>query len=357
MSKSTAAKKNTAPDQFISLYRKYRPETFKDVIGQEQVTDVLQEAIKQEKIGHAYLFCGSRGTGKTSVARIFAKAIGTTQNDLYEIDAASNTSVEDIRELNEAVNTIPFESKYKVYILDEVHMLSKSAFNAFLKTLEEPPKHVIFILATTEMEKLPDTIVSRCQSYVFKQPNIDILKKVVLDVAKKEEVEIETAAAELVALLGDGSFRDTLSILQKVLTLSSDKKISLDEVEKVTGAPKSELLFGVVEAVFTKNIDQALEHLTRARNEHIDMKVMSKLLLARLRYILLATVSPKQAEQVAKEFSTHEQGKLAELLKTLTPQIGEIVKALYIFLEASQQVGKTYISTLPLELAIIKLLS
>ncbi|MFA6415102.1 MAG: AAA family ATPase, partial [Candidatus Paceibacterota bacterium] len=143
-----------------SLYRMYRPATFSDVVGQEQVTKPLEEAAKSNSIGHAYLFAGSRGLGKTSVARIFAAAIGCTENDLYEIDAASNNSVEDIRALAEGVYTLPFASPYKVYILDEVHMLSKGAWNAFLKTLEEPPAHAVFILATTELEKVPETVQS-----------------------------------------------------------------------------------------------------------------------------------------------------------------------------------------------------
>lgn len=354
MKKSADSKNSSSSnhsDHFISLYRKYRPETFKDVVGQEHVTDLLAESIKQGKLGHAYLFCGSRGTGKTSVARIFARAIGTTANDLYEIDAASNTSVEDIRALNEAVNTIPFESQYKVYILDEVHMLSKSAFNAFLKTLEEPPKHVIFILATTEMEKLPETIVSRCQSFVFKQPTVEMLKKVVVDITKKEGAKIEPAAAELVALLGDGSFRDTLSMLQKVLSLSADGEMTLAEVEKVTGAPKSDIVFGLVEAIASKNIEQAMAQLAQARDAHLDMKVLAKLLLARLRYLLLKSVAPAQAKQ-AQEFTQDEQKKL----DALTIDTATAVKALYGVLEASNQLGKTYISTLPLELALLRLI-
>lgn len=340
-------------ETFISLYRKYRPASFSDVIGQEQVVSVLEQSIKQGKLAHAYLFCGSRGTGKTSIARIFAKAIGTTTNDLYEIDAASNTSVEDIRQLNEAVNTIPFESTYKVYILDEVHMLSKSAFNAFLKTLEEPPKHVIFILATTEMEKLPDTIVSRCQTFVFKKPTAEMLKDVVADISKKEGVKMEGAAAELVALLGDGSFRDTLSILQKVVTLSTDKAITLDEVEKVTGAPKSSLVLSFVEAVANKDVPGALNTLSNASAEHIDMKVYNKLVLARLRYLLLRLAAPAVATAEASTgiFTSDELKRLDALKVDQT----YLVKVLYSFLDAGQQIGKSHISTLPLELAVSKL--
>ncbi|MFA6992937.1 MAG: AAA family ATPase, partial [Candidatus Gracilibacteria bacterium] len=151
-----------------ALYRKYRPQSFKDVIGQDHVVKTLEGALKLGNIFHAYLFAGSRGTGKTTLARIVAAELGASGNDIYEIDAASNNGVDEMRALNEAVNTMPFNSPYKVYIFDEVHMFSKSAFNALLKTLEEPPKHVIFILATTEMDKLPETVVSRCQVFQLK---------------------------------------------------------------------------------------------------------------------------------------------------------------------------------------------
>src|SRR3990167_9050549 len=156
------------------LYRAYRTQSFKEVRGQSQVVDVLAKAIKNNKPAHAYLFAGGRGTGKTSVARILARELGVSDKDLYEIDAASNTGVENIRELREGVNTVPFESPYKFYIIDEAHMLSKAAFNAFLKTLEEPPPHAIFVLATTEREKIPDTIQSRCETYAFKQPTREV---------------------------------------------------------------------------------------------------------------------------------------------------------------------------------------
>ena len=180
----------------MSLYQKYRPKNFKEVIGEDHIIKVLSGAIKLGNISHAYLFSGSRGTGKTSVARIFDQEIGTSADDLYEIDAASTNSVDDIREINEAVHTLPFKSKYKVYIIDEAHMLSKSAWNAFLKTLEEPPAHVVFILATTELEKVPETVISRCQTFVFKQPNQSVLKDFAQMIGKKEGIILEPDAAD-----------------------------------------------------------------------------------------------------------------------------------------------------------------
>jgi DNA polymerase III subunit gamma/tau len=236
----TAAMSKEAKHQ--TLYRQYRPAGFDEVRGQEQVTGVLGKAIKNKKIGHAYLFCGTRGTGKTSVARILARELGVSEKDLYEMDAASNRGIDDIRELREGVYAMPFESPYKFYIIDEAHMLTKEAWNAFLKTLEEPPAHAIFVLATTEREKVPDTIQSRCEIYTFKQPSREMLAETVTDIAKKEGFTLDQGAADLVALLAEGSFRDSLSILQKVLAVSSGKKVDVADVETVSGAPRGELI-------------------------------------------------------------------------------------------------------------------
>ena len=216
--------KNTNTHSSV-LYRKYRPFDWSDVIGQESIVSVLESSIKMDKIAHAYLFSGTRGTGKTTIARIFARSLEVSDNDVYEIDAASNRGIDDIREIRDGVSVLPFESKYKVYIIDEVHMLTKEAFNALLKTLEEPPQHVIFILATTETDKIPETVLSRCQIFNFKTPNREILKTLINKVAKKEGFTLENGVADLLALLGDGSFRDTLGILQKVIGSTSNKKI------------------------------------------------------------------------------------------------------------------------------------
>jgi DNA polymerase-3 subunit gamma/tau len=342
----------------LSLYRKYRPQNFGDVVGQDHIVDVLKQSVEKGTIGHAYLFCGSRGTGKTSIARIFARALGTTPNDLYEIDAASNTSVDDIRELSEAVHTVPLESKYKVYILDEVHMLSKAAFNAFLKTLEEPPKHVIFILATTETEKLPETIVSRCEVYNFKKPTAEMLKGHVTKIAKQEGVEIEGAAAELVALLGDGSFRDTLSTLQKVMSYSSESAkggekgntITLEKVEQITGAPKAVVVSDFVKGLVTKDASLALTALGTAGRENLDMKVFAKLAMTRLRYMLMRTIAEKEASVLASDLSASDVVLFDGLAKQVTGQ--QIAGVLRKMLEVYHSIGKTYVQSLPLELVV-----
>lgn len=229
-------------DSSVALYRKYRPENFGEVIGQDHIVKAISGALSSGKVAHAYLLSGPRGTGKTTIARIIARELGTSVNDTYEMDAASNRKIEDARDINENVRTLPFDSKYKVYILDEVHMLTKEAWNALLKTIEEPPAHVVFILATTEIEKVPDTIVSRCQTFVFKKPTDAILSEVVKNVASKEGYKLEEGGAELIALLSDGAFRDALGTLQKVISFSKDKKITKSEIESVTGAPSDKLV-------------------------------------------------------------------------------------------------------------------
>lgn len=339
--------------EYKALYSKYRPSKFKEVLGQEQVTKVLEESIKLGNIAHAYLFFGSRGTGKTSVARILAKEIGTSNDDLYEIDAASNTSVDDIRALNESVTTMPFNSKYKVYILDEVHMLSKSAFNALLKTLEEPPSHVIFVLATTEEHKIPETVISRCEGYTFKKPTQKLLVEVIKKVAKSEGYEIDKSSADLISLLGDGSFRDTLGVLQKVINSSKDKKISIEEVEKVTGAPKTTLVNDFIDSLADSDCEKGLNAIAVAIDQNIDMKVFLSMILVKVRTVLLARFS-KTAEKNFENSLTKED---LEKLKEWTGKKGENItsKTLERLLDAYLMTGSTYLPQIPLELAVVDL--
>lgn len=336
-----------------ALYRKYRPQTFKDVLGQEHVITVLTGAIAQDHVSHAYLFAGSRGTGKTSIARIFAREIGTSEKDLYEIDAASNRGIDDIRDLREGVSVLPFESRFKVYLIDEVHMLTKEAFNALLKTLEEPPAHVVFILATTEIEKLPETIVSRCQTFSFKKPTVPILKEMVTAVAKKEGFTLEAASAELIAHLSDGSFRDAHGILQKIIGSSKDRKISYAEVEQVTGAPKTELINEVLRSLESGNLDAGLGAIHRAAQQNVDMKIFMKLLLEKIRTVLLLKYAPDLSGTLMERYAQEDAALLQELAQKKETSINS--HALRTLLEAYEQTGRTYLPQLPLELALIDL--
>ncbi|MEX0934115.1 MAG: DNA polymerase III subunit gamma/tau [Candidatus Paceibacterota bacterium] len=335
----------------LALYRKYRPTKFKEVLGQEHVTDVLEESIKEGNLSHSYLFFGSRGTGKTSVARILAREIGCEPEDLYEMDAASNRGIDDVRSLREAVGTHPFKSPYKVYIIDEVHMLTKEAFNALLKTLEEPPAHVVFVLATTEVDKVPDTVVSRCQTFTFKKPTQDILKKAITSVAKKEGYTIDAPSADLIALLGDSSFRDSLMILQKVLYGIAGKKITRDDIARVTSAPKSELVHGVLSALAEGNIEKGLGVVSSALDDQVDFKIFLKLILKKMRAVLLLRFAPEMGEKFVSEFSKEEVDfikKLAKEGKRINSQ------ALLAMLDAYSATDRAYLPQLPLELTLIE---
>src|SRR3989344_4967507 len=319
-----------------SLYRIHRPATFAEVVGQEQVTKPLEEAAKSKKIGHAYLFAGSRGLGKTSVARIFASAIGCSENDLYEVDAASNNSVEDIRALTEGVYTLPFESPYKVYILDEAHMLSKSAWNAFLKTLEEPPARAV-------------------------------LARMVTAVAKKEGYTLAPDATELIAMLGDGSYRDALSVLQKVFaaasststSLGAGKKLTREEVEQATGAPKREQVHALINALAAGERGKALEAIERAGKADVDMKLFLELVLETLRATLLIRYAPELRASLANEFGADEFAaleKFAQENPSTKLGAGGITHATMLaFLTAAERIRDAPIPALPLELAVLEL--
>ncbi|MBM3272041.1 DNA polymerase III subunit gamma/tau [Candidatus Kaiserbacteria bacterium] len=342
-------KKSDTPQEHTTLYRRYRPAGFDEVRGQEPIVAALKASLKAGKTAHAYLFAGGRGTGKTSVARILARELGVSSKDLYEMDAASNRGIDDIRELREGVWAMPFESPYKFYIIDEAHMLTKEAWNALLKTLEEPPKHAVFVLATTEMHKVPDTIQSRCEIYSFKQPTREVLAQIVADVAKKEGFTLERSAAELVALLAEGSFRDGLSILQKVLSSSGDKKVSVAEVEAISGAPKGEAVRSVIRALAAKDAAAALAALSAATAENIDPRTLAKLLIHRLRIVLLMRFAPDLAADLASELSESDVEMAREIVKS--PGItSETLRAL---LEAHARMAYAAVPVLPLELAVI----
>lgn len=332
-----------------TLYRAYRPQTFEEVRGQEHVVRVLKGAIKSKKIAHAYLFSGGRGTGKTSVARILAREIGVSDKDLYEMDAASNRGIDEIRELREGVYAMPFESPYKLYIIDEAHMLTKDAWNAFLKTLEEPPAHAIFVLATTERDKIPETIQSRCEIYSFKQPTREVLAHIVSDVARKEGYTLERSASELMALLAEGSFRDALGILQKVLAVSENKTIEVEEVEEVSGAPRAELVRQLLKFIAAKDISGALSTINQAVGDNMDPRVLTKLLIHRMRTVLLLRFAPDIAESLGRELTDTDFALAKELSKNHAVA-SETLRAL---LDAYAQMAYAAVPHLPLELAVI----
>jgi len=275
-----------------ALYRKYRSKSLDEVIGQKHITDILSRAISKGKLSHAYLLSGPRGVGKTSVARILAHEINgitydenTTNLDIIEIDAASNNGVEDVRELREKVQIAPFSASKKVYIIDEVHMLSKAAFNALLKTIEEPPDHVVFILATTNVEKLPATIVSRVQRFSFRPISVDDAVKHLSNIAKKENINITDDALRLIAERSDGSFRDSISLLDQLSSIANtdDKKITSKLIEDMLGLAPNELIVKIVDSVENRDLNSLVELLDGAFNEGVDNSVLASQITSKIR--------------------------------------------------------------------------
>ena len=337
----------------VTLYRKYRPQSFKEVLGQDHVVTALTGAIQEGNVGNAYLFYGSRGTGKTSIARIFAHEVGAKDVDIHEIDAASYTGVDHMRSLREEVQVMPFEGSKKVYIVDEVHMLSKAAFNAFLKTLEEPPAHVVFILATTELDKVPDTIQSRCQVFTFKKPTTGAVADMVTRVAKKEGFTLEKASAELVALLAGGSFRDAQSVLQKILASSADKKISVEEVEQITGAPKGELVVRVLQGLAAGDSVDALKAVGEVVDQNADINLFTLLLLEKTRLVLLNRYSPEFGKSLLDDVTDADKKHIEELAGNSASKINS--ETLRKLIEASLLIKRSPVAHIPLELAIMEL--
>lgn len=275
-----------------ALYRKYRPRKFGEVVGQSAITETLTKAIKSGRISHAYLFSGPRGVGKTSVARILAHEINrlpysdeTIHLDIIEIDAASNRRIDEIRDLRDKVHIAPTSAKYKVYIIDEVHMLTKEAFNALLKTLEEPPAHCVFILATTEPHKLPETIISRTQRFSFKPvAPVDAVSHMA-EVAKREKIDIERDALTLLAEFGEGSFRDSLSLLDQVSTIKG--KVTADKLQATLGLPPATLVTEIKKAISAGNLSLLLKLLDETKQNGVNASRLAQQLSRALREELI----------------------------------------------------------------------
>ncbi|MDU7115699.1 MAG: DNA polymerase III subunit gamma/tau, partial [Peptoniphilus harei] len=292
---------------YKALYRKYRPKTFDEICGQEAVVTSLKNQVKNNEISHAYIFQGTRGTGKTSAAKILSRAVnclhpvdGNPCNecencksilnesslDVVEMDAASNNGVDDIRELKEKVIYPPQSLKYKVYIIDEVHMLSKGAFNALLKILEEPPRHLIFILATTEIEKIPATILSRSQKYNFKRISIEKISENLKKIAELEGKSCDDEVFTLIAKSSDGAMRDALSVLDQLLTKNKNH-IKLEDAMEVLGISSSELLFNLSRALIEKNVNESLLAIDEIYKEGVDFNTLSSQILNHFRDLLM----------------------------------------------------------------------
>lgn len=357
---------------YTALYRKFRPVEFEDVKGQEHIITTLKNQIEANRIGHAYLFCGTRGTGKTTVAKIFAKAVncehpvngspcgecamcrsiaaGTSMN-VIEIDAASNNGVDNIREIREEVAYRPTEGKYKVYIIDEVHMLSIGAFNALLKTLEEPPEYVIFILATTEVHKIPITILSRCQHYDFKRISIETITDRMRDLMQEEQVEVEEKALRYVAKAADGSMRDALSLLDQCIAFYLGQKLTYDNVLEVLGAVDTDVFSRLLRSVIRRDVPKVLDIVDDLVMQGRELTQLATDFTWYLRNLLLVKTSDNIEDVL--DVSTENMQQIQEEAGMVESDM--LLRYIRIFSELSGQLKYAAQKRVLLEVALIKL--
>ena len=356
---------------YTALYREWRPRTFEDVVGQEHITTTLKNEILNDRIAHAYLFCGTRGTGKTSTAKVMAKALNcldlhngepcnkcemcTKINeglaiDVTELDAASNNGIDKIRDIIDDTKYPPQEAKYKIYIMDEVHMLSVGAVNAFLKTLEEPPKNVIFILATTDPQKLPITILSRCQRFDFKRINQKEISNRLKRITEAQNINYEQKSLELIARVCDGAMRDALSILDQAIAMG-EKQINYEDLVSILGLVTNEYLFDITYAIVDRSIEKAMVIIDKLVYSGKDMQLFIKDLIAHFRNLLMVKVTnnPEEVLDMSLEniSMVKEQGHKI--------RVEEIMRAIRILQDAEMNSKASKQSRLYLELAIIKM--
>ena len=358
-------------EEYKALYRKHRPDSFDGIVGQDMVIRTLKNQIKNGQIAHAYLFCGPRGTGKTSTAKVFSKAINCenikedgpcgvcdvcesmasgSNMDIIEIDAASNNSVDDVRDLREKVKFPPTKGSYKVYIIDEVHMLSQGAFNALLKTLEEPPKHVVFILATTEPHKLPATILSRCQRFDFKRIGQGTIVEWIRSIAQKEGLDIEESALYSIARQAEGGARDALSLLDQSMGLYG-KKISNEGILSILGTASQDFLFTTVDDLIAGRVQGLLEAINKLVDNGKDLSVFVKGLNGHLRDMLVAKLCDKPSDLIDRECSELDRliNQAQGASETRLVRAVEILSELLAVMKNSSQ------PRILLELALIKI--
>jgi DNA polymerase-3 subunit gamma/tau len=357
---------------YTALYRKFRPDEFEDVKGQDAIVKTLKNQIKAERIGHAYLFCGTRGTGKTTVAKIFAKAVncehpidgspcgecamckaiaaGTSMN-VIEIDAASNNGVDNIREIREEVAYRPAEGRYKVYIIDEVHMLSIGAFNALLKTLEEPPEYVIFILATTEAHKIPITILSRCQRYDFKRITIDTIAARLRELIDKEGWDVEEKAVRYIAKMADGSMRDSLSLLDQCVAFYLGERLTYDHVLEVLGAVDTSVFSRLLRELLAMDVHRVIATVDELVMQGRELSQLAADFTWYLRNLLLVKSSDDMED--ALDVSTENLAQLREEAEMIDDDT--LIRYIRIFSELTNQLKYATQKRVLLEVTLIKL--
>lgn len=356
---------------YHALYRKWRPLTFDDVVSQPHITTTLKNQIQSNKIAHAYLFTGSRGTGKTTCARIFAKSVNCANSkdgnpcleceicrcadsesltDIIEIDAASNTGVDDIRALKESAEFLPEQCRYKVYIIDEVHMLSINAFNALLKIMEEPPAHVIFILATTEVHKVPATIISRCQRFDFRRIRVEDIVSRLKYIADQEGIRLDDDAATLIAKISDGGMRDALSLLDQCIAYS--ETVDLKTVSDAAGIAGRDYLFNIIDGIFDGNITKVMETIASLYDMAKDMTRLCNELLEQMRNLMLIKAVPKNNMVMCLP----DEYKRLETIANKT-DMGNILEKIEILSECNENLAKATSKRIELEMCMVKLCS